>query len=59
MKTGADALGKSQNLVQERKTGKRAPTPSVPSNMSPGAQNLITCPDGLGTSKNVSESAKL
>jgi hypothetical protein len=44
--------------VQERKTLKRDMTPSKPPKMSPGAQNMKTGPDALGTAENVSGSAK-
>jgi hypothetical protein len=44
--------------VQERKTCKQDPTPSVPSKMSLGAQNIKTGPDALGTDKNESGCAK-
>jgi hypothetical protein len=43
--------------VRARKTRKQYPTPSVPSKMSPGAQNMKTGPDALGTAKNESRSA--
>jgi hypothetical protein len=38
--------------VQERKTWKQDPTPSVPPKMSPGAQIMKTGPDALGTAEN-------
>jgi hypothetical protein len=44
--------------VQERKTLKRDPTPSVPPKTSPGAQNMKTRLDALVTAGNESGSAK-
>jgi hypothetical protein len=44
--------------VRERKTKKRDPTPTVPSKMCPGAQNMETGPDALGIVENESGSAK-
>jgi hypothetical protein len=38
--------------VRKRKTWKRDPTPSLPSKMSPGAQNMKTGPGALGTVEN-------
>jgi hypothetical protein len=40
--------------VRERKTGKRDQTPSVPPTMTPGAQNMKTGHDALGTAENES-----
>jgi hypothetical protein len=37
---------------------KRDPTTSVPPKMSPGAQNMKTGPDALGTAENESGSVK-
>jgi hypothetical protein len=44
--------------VRVRKTLKREPTPSVPSKMSPGEQNMTTGLDALGTAENNFGSAK-
>jgi hypothetical protein len=44
--------------VRERKTWKRDTTPSLPSKMSLGTQNMKTGPDALGTIENDSGSAK-
>jgi hypothetical protein len=44
--------------VRERKTLKRDPTTSVPPKMSPGAQNMKSGPDDLGTAENEFGSAK-
>jgi hypothetical protein len=44
--------------VCERKTRKRVPTPSVPSKMISGTQNMKMGPDDLGTAKNKSGSVK-
>jgi hypothetical protein len=44
--------------VRANKTGKWEPTPSVPSKMSQGAQNMKTGDDALGIAKNESGSAK-
>jgi hypothetical protein len=51
MKTGPDAHCTAEKLVQERKIGKRDPTPSVPLKMSPGAQNVKTGRDARGPPK--------
>jgi hypothetical protein len=40
--------------VREHKKSKRDTTPSVPPKMSPGAQNMKTGPDALGTAENKS-----
>jgi hypothetical protein len=45
--------------VRARKTLKQDPMPSVPSKTSPGAQNMKTGPDALGTAENEFGSAKL
>jgi hypothetical protein len=42
-----------QKWVRGRKTWKKDPTPSVPSKTSPGAQNIKTGPDALGTVENI------
>jgi hypothetical protein len=47
-----------QKWVQERKTWKRDPTPSVPPKTSRGAQNMKAGLDALGTAQNKSRSAK-
>jgi hypothetical protein len=47
-----------RKLVRERKTLKWDPTPSAPPKMSPGAQNLKTTPDALGTVENKFARAK-
>jgi hypothetical protein len=44
--------------VRARKTRKRDTTPSVPPKMIPGAQNMKTEPDAIGTAENESGSAK-
>jgi hypothetical protein len=44
--------------VRERKTWKLGPTPSVPPKMDPGAQNMKTTPDALGTTQDEYGSAK-
>jgi hypothetical protein len=44
--------------VRERKTLKRDPTPSEPPKTSPGAQNMKTEHDALGTAENDSGRAK-
>jgi hypothetical protein len=44
--------------VRERKKRKCDPTPSELPKMSPGAQNVKTGPDALGTAENESGSAK-
>jgi hypothetical protein len=45
-------------IVPARKTWKRDMSPSGPSKMSLGAQNMKTGPDALGNAKNMSGSAK-
>jgi hypothetical protein len=49
VKTGPDATAENESDTQNMKMD---PTPSVPPKMSPGAQNLNTGPDDLGTAKN-------
>jgi hypothetical protein len=44
--------------VRACKTGKRDPTPYIPSKTSPGAQNMKMGPDALVTAKNESGRAK-
>jgi hypothetical protein len=44
--------------VRERKTFKREPTASIPPKTIPGAQNMKTGIDALGTAENDSSSAK-
>jgi hypothetical protein len=48
-----------QKRVRERKTRKRERTPSVPSKISLGAQNMKMGPDALGIAENESGSVKL
>jgi hypothetical protein len=48
----------SRQRVWVRKTRKRDPSPPVPLKMSPGAQNVKTGPDALGTAENMFGSEK-
>jgi hypothetical protein len=48
MKKEPDALGTAENDFGSTKREKRDTTPSVPSKMSSGAQNMKTGPDALG-----------
>jgi hypothetical protein len=58
MKTGPDALDTAQNRSGWAKHEKREPAPSLPSKMSPGAQNMQTGLDVLSTVENESWSGK-
>jgi hypothetical protein len=55
---GTQRLRYSLERVRERKIIKRDPTQSVPPKTGPGAQNMKTKPDALGTAENASWSAK-
>jgi hypothetical protein len=57
MKTGPEAVGTAKNGSGSANM-KTEPTPSVPTKMSPGAQNLKTGSDAVGTAENGSESTK-
>jgi hypothetical protein len=57
MKTGPDTVGTVENGAESAKHEKQNPTPSVPPKTGPGAQNMNTEPDALGTAEIESESA--
>jgi hypothetical protein len=58
LKNGTRRPRYRRKRVRARNTCKREPTPSVMPNTSPGAQNMKTGPDALGTAENESGSAK-
>jgi hypothetical protein len=55
---GKDRPRYCRKRVRVRKTLRRVLTLSVPPKMSPGAQNMKTDPDALGTAENESGSTK-
>jgi hypothetical protein len=71
MKTGPDALRTAENVSgsakhenesgrpRYRRTRIREPTPSEPPKTSPGAQNIKTGPDALGTAENNPEAQNM
>jgi hypothetical protein len=59
MKTRSGALYTAENGSRSVKHENWTVSPSVPSKMSPGAQNLKIGSDDLGTADNRSRSAKL
>jgi hypothetical protein len=52
MKTGPDALRTAETSPGAQKTRKPDRTPPVPLKVSPGAQNMKTVHDALGTAEN-------
>jgi hypothetical protein len=59
LKIKPDALDIVKKWVQERETWNLDPTPSIPSKMSPGAQNLKTRPNAPDNAENESGSTEL